>query len=32
MTVQIYSGEGATSEHLSMECQDAAGREVKFPL
>src|SRR6185437_2964395 len=32
MTVQIYSGEGATSEHLSMECQDAEGREVKFPL
>jgi ribonuclease E len=30
--VQIFSLEGASPEHLSIECHDAQGRELKIPL
>lgn len=28
--IQILGSESVSAEHLVMECQDAAGREVKF--
>jgi ribonuclease E len=31
MTIQVYGREGVSPEHLVIECQDSAGREVKFP-
>ena len=32
LAVQILGVEGVSPEHLSVECLDAAGREVKIPL
>jgi ribonuclease E len=31
MNIQVFGREGASPEHLVMECVDANGREVKLP-
>jgi ribonuclease E len=31
MTIQVFGKEGVSPEHLVIECQDSAGREIKFP-
>jgi ribonuclease E len=31
LTIQVFGREGVSPEHLAFECQDSAGREVKFP-
>jgi hypothetical protein len=30
MMIQVFGNESASAEHLVIECQDSAGREVKF--
>ncbi len=30
MMIQVFGNESASAEHLAIECQDSAGREVKF--
>ena len=32
VTVQVLGAKGVSPEHLGLECQDAQGREVKFPF
>ncbi|MEX0714371.1 MAG: Rne/Rng family ribonuclease [Pirellulales bacterium] len=32
IVVQVFGREGASPEHLIIECHDANGRELKFPL
>ena len=32
MMVQVYGRENVSPEHLSIDCQDTQGREVKFGL
>jgi ribonuclease E len=31
MTIQVFGKEGVSPENLVIECQDSAGREIKFP-
>jgi ribonuclease E len=31
MTIQVFGREGVSPEQLVIECQDSAGREIKFP-
>ncbi|HEY2147559.1 MAG TPA: Rne/Rng family ribonuclease [Pirellulales bacterium] len=31
MTIQVFGKESISPEHLVIECQDSAGREIKFP-
>ena len=31
MAIQIFGREAVSPEHLVIECQDSAGREIKFP-
>jgi ribonuclease E len=31
MTIQVFGREAISLEHLVFECQDSAGREIKFP-
>ncbi len=32
ISVQIFGHEGASPEHLVLECQDSQGREIKLPM
>jgi hypothetical protein len=32
MSVQIFGLEGASPEHLVIECHDVQGRELKIPV
>ena len=32
ISVQIFGQEGVSPEHLTVECQDSQGRELKIPL